>query len=199
MKGILFVPYGNGDAEKGFEFDKPISAKQYVKMEVDEHEEFKDTVSELMYTQYGDNMAYNSYYIKKRKFNYDKQSYDFYECPCFVLNIEGKPQKYEELVEHVKKQEQFVLILNLNEKTLKEESDLETTLKLWFSDSLKVKNCPKLNDLEVMKHLPRKDFKVKILDNNSLIVLKDCKFLKFMSTSYINSFAIIVNKVVFVK
>ena len=113
--------------------------------------------------------------------------------------MNGRPQNYDELAKYVKNQEQFILILNLNEKILKEESDLETTLKLWFTDSLKVKNCTKLTDLEVMKHLPKKDFKIKILDNNSIIVLKDCKFVKFMSTSYINSFAIIVNKIVYVK
>ena len=61
MKGILYVPYGNGDAINGFELDKNLTAAQYVKMENKEHEEFKDTVTEMMYTQYGSNMEYNSY------------------------------------------------------------------------------------------------------------------------------------------
>ena len=199
MKGVLYIPYGNGDAKNGFKCKRNITAEQYVKMENNEHKEFEYSVSELMYTQYGNNLAYNNYYIDKRKFNYDQQKYDFYQCPCVVLDINGKPQKYEELAEHMKKQEQFVLILNLNDKILKEEDGLETTLKLWFGDSLKVKKCHRLSDIEVMKHLPKKDFKLKIEAENSMIVLKDCKFMKFMSSSSINSFAIIVNKVVFVK
>ena len=104
-----------------------------------------------------------------------------------------------ELKEHANTKEQFILILNLNEKQIKNDPDLETDLKMWFDESNKVKNCSRLSDVEVMYHLPKKDFKLKIETNNLNAVLKECKFLKFMSTSFINSFAIIVNKIIFVK
>lgn len=197
MKGILYIPYGNGDAVKGFKYDKPLTAAKFVKMETDEYENHKDGVDTMMYTRYGSNMAINTY--EKRRFNYTKQKYDFFECPCYVLDMNGRPQQYKNLADYVKNQEQFILILNLNDEILKKETDLEESLKMWFNESLKVKKCTRLTDVEVMQHLPKKDFKLKVLENNNVVVLKDCKFVKFMSTSYINSFAIIVNKVVFVK
>ena len=115
------------------------------------------------------------------------------------MDIEGRQMSLNELKRYAETKEQFILILNLNEKQIKEDPDLETDLRMWFDESNKVKNCNRLSDVEVMYHLPKKDFKLKIEEGNLNAVLKDCKFLKFMSSSFINAFAIIVNKIIFVK
>lgn len=196
MTGVIYIPYANGNCRTGFNYDKEITAKQYVQMETKEYEDHKEAVDNMMTTRFGENMAINMY--RKRKFNYKQQSYDYHKCKCFVLNENGRRYTEEELREFEKAGESFVAIINLNEKQLRDEPDLETDLKQWFNDSGKVKSCDVLSDEEVMYHLPKKDFMVSC-EGNVEFYLKDCKFLEFMSTRYINSFAIIVSKINFVK
>ena len=197
MKGIISIPYANGNCVRGFKYDKPLSAQQFVQMEKKEYYDHKDGVDTMMVTRYGDNMAINTY--KKRTFKYQHQNYSYHNCECAVMNIDGEPITLNELTEHAKKQDQFILILNLKEKQIKGDPDLETDLKMWFDESNKVKNCGRLSDVEVMYHLPKKDFKLNVETPQINAVLKECKFIKFMSSEYINSFAIIVNKIIFVK
>lgn len=196
MKATIYIPYANGNCVTGFKYDKPLSMQEYVAMETKEYNDHYQGVDTMMYERYGDNMSINFY--KKRHFDYQQQNYDFHQCDCNVLNMDGRQETVEQLKEYSRTGEQFVLILNLSEKTLKNDADLETDLKQWFEGSLKVKNCNRLSDEEVLYHLPKKDFKLKIAGLNETVVLKDCKFLEFMSSSYHNSFAIIINKIVFV-
>ena len=50
---------------------------------------------------------------------------------------------------------------------------------------------------EVLKHLPQKDFKIKIKEDNSTAVLKKCRFIEPMDESY--SFVLLVDQIKFVK
>ena len=195
MKGTLFIPYANSSCVRGFKYNGELTTEQYVRMETKEYNDHKHDVDTMMLTRYGNNMAYNNY--DKRKFNYTKQQYEYFKCNCVVLNDEGRPQSMSDLERYAKTQEQFVLILNLNEKDIIEEGDIDTEIKKWISDSQKVSNCKKLSDVEVMYHLPKKDFRLRTEDKKTFI-LKDCKFLKIMSSVSYNVFAIIVSKIIFV-
>ena len=195
MKGTLFIPYANSSCVRGFKYNGELTTEQYVRMETKEYNDHKHGVDTMMLTRYGDNMAYNNY--DKRKFNYTKQQYEYFKCNCVVLNDEGRPQSMSDLERYAKTQEQFVLILNLNEKDIIEEGDIDTEIKKWISDSQKVSNCKKLSDVEVMYHLPKKDFRLRT-DDKKTFILKDCKFLKIMSSVSYNVFAIIVSKIIFV-
>lgn len=195
MKGTLFIPYANSSCVRGFKYNGELTTEQYVRMETKEYNDHKHGVDTMMLTRYGNNMAYNNY--DKRKFNYTKQQYEYFKCNCVVLNDEGKPQSMSDLEQYAKTQEQFVLILNLNEKDIIKEGDIDTEIKKWISDSQKVSNCKKLSDVEVMYHLPKKDFRLRTEDKKTFI-LKDCKFLKIMSSVSYNVFAIIVSKIIFV-
>lgn len=195
MKGTLFIPYANSSCVRGFKYNGELTTEQYVRMETKEYNDHKHGVDTMMLTRYGNNMAYNNY--DKRKFNYTKQQYEYFKCNCVVLNDEGRPQSMSDLEQYAKTQEQFVLILNLNEKDIIKEGDIDTEIKKWISDSQKVSNCKKLSDVEVMYHLPKKDFRLRTEDKKTFI-LKDCKFLKIMSSVSYNVFAIIVSKIIFV-
>ena len=195
MKGTLFIPYANSSCVRGFKYNGELTTEQYVRMETKEYNDHKHGVDTMMLTRYGNNMAYNNY--DKRKFNYTKQQYEYFKCNCVVLNDEGRPQSMSDLERYAKTQEQFVLILNLNEKDIIEEGDIDTEIKKWISDSQKVSNCKKLSDVEVMYHLPKKDFRLRT-DDKKTFILKDCKFLKIMSSVSYNVFAIIVSKIIFV-
>ena len=195
MKGTLFIPYANSSCVRGFKYNGELTTEQYVRMETKEYNDHKHGVDTMMLTRYGNNMAYNNY--DKRKFNYTKQQYEYFKCNCVVLNDEGRPQSMSDLERYAKTQEQFVLILNLNEKDIIKEGDIDTEIKKWISDSQKVSNCKKLSDVEVMYHLPKKDFRLRTEDKKTFI-LKDCKFLKIMSSVSYNVFSIIVSKIIFV-
>ena len=195
MKGTLFIPYANSSCVCGFKYNGELTTEQYVRMETKEYNDHKHGVDTMMLTRYGNNMAYNNY--DKRKFNYTKQQYEYFKCNCVVLNDEGRPQSMSDLERYAKTQEQFVLILNLNEKDIIKEGDIDTEIKKWISDSQKVSNCKKLSDVEVMYHLPKKDFRLRT-DDKKTFILKDCKFLKIMSSVSYNVFAIIVSKIIFV-
>lgn len=195
MKGTLFIPYANSSCVRGFKYNGELTTEQYVRMETKEYNDHKHGVDTMMLTRYGNNMAYNNY--DKRKFNYTKQQYEYFKCNCVVLNDEGRPQSMSDLEQYAKTQEQFVLILNLNEKDIIKEGDIDTEIKKWISDSQKVSNCKKLSDVEVMYHLPKKDFRLRT-DDKKTFILKDCKFLKIMSSVSYNVFAIIVSKIIFV-
>ena len=195
MKGTLFIPYANSSCVRGFKYNGELTTEQYVHMETKEYNDHKHGVDTMMLTRYGNNMAYNNY--DKRKFNYTKQQYEYFKCNCVVLNDEGRPQSMSDLERYAKTQEQFVLILNLNEKDIIKEGDIDTEIKKWISDSQKVSNCKKLSDVEVMYHLPKKDFRLRT-DDKKTFILKDCKFLKIMSSVSYNVFAIIVSKIIFV-
>ena len=114
MKGTLFIPYANSSCVRGFKYNGELTTEQYVRMETKEYNDHKHGVDTMMLTRYGNNMAYNNY--DKRKFNYTKQQYEYFKCNCVVLNDEGRPQSMSDLERYAKTQEQFVLILNLNEK-----------------------------------------------------------------------------------
>ena len=195
MKGTLFIPYANSSCVRGFKYNGELTTEQYVRMETKEYNDHKHGVDTMMLTRYGNNMSYNNY--DKRKFNYTKQQYEYFKCNCVVLNDEGRPQSMSDLKQYAKTQEQFVLILNLNEKDIIKEGDIDTEIKKWISDSQKVSNCKKLSDVEVMYHLPKKDFRLRT-DDKKTFILKDCKFLKIMSSVSYNVFAIIVSKIIFV-
>ena len=195
MKGTLFIPYANSSCIRGFKYNGELTTEQYVRMETKEYNDHKHGVDTMMLTRYGNNMAYNNY--DKRKFNYTKQQYEYFKCNCVVLNDEGRPQSMSDLERYAKTQEQFVLILNLNEEDIIKEGDIDTEIKKWISDSQKVSNCKKLSDVEVMYHLPKKDFRLRT-DDKKTFILKDCKFLKIMSSVSYNVFAIIVSKIIFV-
>lgn len=194
MKAKFFIPYAQGDCVRGFRYGREIKAKEYAKMELDEYNTHKRGVDQMVTTSIGCNMAINPF--KKRKIDYNKQKYQFHECNCRLLNIEGQDETLSELDRMYRTKEKFVEIVQLNTEEYLNNPDMETDLNMWINESKKVTNCDKLSDEEAIFYLPKKDFKIYIDEDKSTAVLKDCKFLKRMGGK--NSFAIMVDKIVFI-
>lgn len=194
MKAKFYIPYAQGDCVRGFSYGKEISAKDYIDMEIKEYNGHKRGVDQMVQTSMGYNMAINNF--KKRHIDYNKQQYNFHECDCRLMNINGVDENTSELDRMYRTKEKFVEIVQLNAQQFNKNPDMETDLNMWISESKKVSNCKKLTDEEVMLHLPKKDFKIYIEDDNTFAVLKDCRFLKLMGSR--NSFAIMVNKIIFI-
>lgn len=194
MKAKIYIPYAQGDCVRGFRYDREINAKEYAKMELDEYNTHKRGVDQMVSTSMGYNMAINPF--KKRKINYNKQKYQFHECNCRLLNIDGDDETLSDLDRLYRTKEKFVEIVQLNTDEYLNNPDMETDLNMWIQESRKVTNCSKLSDEEAIFYLPKKDFKIYIDEDKSTAILKDCKFLKRMGGK--NSFAIMVDKILFI-
>lgn len=180
MKVTLYIPFANGDAVNGFEYEgEELTAKKYVKMEDDEYYNHRDGVDQMVVTSLGNNMAYNPF--QKRRINVKNQSYAFHTCEGNIRNINGSEVSVTQLDRLWSTKEQFALYVYLKENEFLKKPDLEIDLKMWIKDSMKILNTSKLNDVEKMKHLPKKDFKIDFDNNKSHAVLKNCKFVKLLS------------------
>jgi len=205
MKVTLYIPFANGDAVNGFNYEgEELTAPKYVKMEENEYYGHKDGVDHMVVTSLGNNMAYNPY--KKRKINVKNQSYAFHKCDGNIRNINGSEITVTQLDRLWANKEQFGLFIYLNEQEFIRKPDLETDLKMWIQDSQKIMNIAKLSDEEKMFHLPKKDFKIDFDNGKSHAVLKNCKFAKLLSSikkangePMITSFAMIIERIIFTK
>lgn len=205
MKVTLYIPFANGDAVNGFKYEgEELTAKKYVKMEETEYYGHKDGVDQMVVSSFGNNMAYNPF--QKRKINVKNQTYAFHKCDGNIRNINGSEVTTTQLDRLWGNKEQFALYIYLNEKEFVMKPDLETDLKMWIQDSLKILNTTKLDEVEKMKHLPKKDFKIDFDNETSHAVLKNCKFVKLLSSirktngePMITSFAIIIERIIFTK
>lgn len=195
MKAKIYIPYANGDCIRGFRYDKHITREQYAKMQLDEYNSHKDGIDFMVDARFGNNMAIN--HFKKEKRNYTQQSYQYHECQGNVFNVDGDDMTLAEIDDLYRKKQQFVMIVRLNKKQLKDNPDLETDVNMWIRESKKIKNCRRLTDEEALIHLPKKDFKIYIEEDKSTAVLKECKLLDNFGTNI--SLALLVDKIVFVK
>lgn len=182
MKATIYIPFANGDAVNGFRYEgRDIKGAEYAKMENDEYYEHRDGVDQMVGNCLGNNIAYNPY--QKRVINAKSQSYAFHKCEGNIRNINGSDVTTAQLDRLWANKEQFGLYIYLNEQDFLRKPDLETDLKMWVKDSLKILNLQQLPDEEKLKHLPKKDFKMDIDDGNSHIILQDCKFMKLLSNA----------------
>lgn len=181
MKVSLYIPFADADAVNGFQYNgQELTAKKYTKMETDEYYDHRRDVDYMVSTSLGNNMAINTY--DKRKINAKNQSYAFYLCDGNIRNINGSEITKTQLDRLWANKEQFGLYIYLNEKEFTSNPDLEIDLKMWIKDSLKLLNSSKLTDEQRLKHLPKKDFKIDFDEGKSHAVLKNCKFMKLLSS-----------------
>lgn len=210
MKVQIFIPYANGDCTNGFKYDKPISRQEYVAQQIKEWKDRRVGVHTMVTNpeteKLGYNIAINPY--QKRHFDYTQQTYAFHQCEALLYDMEEKELTLQSLDEIYRKNaqnnESFMLYVYLNPKQMKQNSDLVTDFNQWAHESMKLwglMNDPDYQDIfdeeEVLKHLPQKDFKIKIKEDNSTAVLKKCRFIDPMDEPY--SFVLLVDQIKFVK
>lgn len=206
----FFIPYANCDCTNGFKYDKPITRQEYVKQETTEWKERRVGVHTMVTNpeteQLGYNIAINPW--KKRHFNYTQQSYSYYECDALVYDMNEKELTLQSLDEiyrnNAKNGDNFAIYVYLNPKQMKRNPDLVTDFNQWANESMKLwglMDDPDYSDVfdeeEVLKHLPQKDFKIKIRDDKSTAVLRKCRFIEPMNEPF--SFALLVSQIKFIK
>jgi hypothetical protein len=78
---------------------------------------------------------------------------------------------------------------------MSEDSSLESDMKVWMRECLKVTRNPKFSEAEKIQYLSKKNMKIKFDDAKSSAVLYNCKMVDVKNNT---TFVFIVEKIIFV-
>ena len=196
MRAVLYVPYSNGDARNGFKYDKEISQKEYANAMVEYYNQHKDGIDSVFMSKgLGRNIAVNPF--RKEKVKYNQQTFYYQPVEAKVFDIDGKDEKIDELIQFYKTGEQFIVIIALlNLSSADETGELESDVKAWTRESVKINRTNKMTEDEKIKSLSKKSLKLKFKDSKSSAILKNCKMIEVYSR---NKFALLVESIDFVQ
>lgn len=188
----LLVPYSNGDAVKGFKYDGgDITEQQYSRLMVDTYNKYKNGVWDTYIERAGMNMAINNY--EKEVVHYAQQQYYFDETKVDIFNAAGGEITIDELIRYYQSRNPFILIVDMYK--MNENADLETDMKSWLRECVKIKNNPHFSDAEKIQYSSKKNLKIKFDDAKSQAILQNCKMMDYKNG---HKFVFIVEKIIFV-
>lgn len=194
MIATLHIPYGFGDCVNGFKYDGVITDIEYVRRMTKEYDDHKYGIDEMMRTRSGRNMAINPFQKENNKYTQQKQS--FGELTVYVDDKTFNGMKMETLLRHFENDESFVTVIRLhNVKELKYNEDLQTDLKSWQTETLKIDRLPDLDNVTKFKSMSKKDLKLTFDGTEMAAILKDCKMVNVYSNT---KFALWVGKIIFI-
>lgn len=188
----LLVPYSNGDAIKGFQYEGgDITEQQYSRMMVDTYNKYKNGVWDTYIERAGMNMAINNY--EKEIVHYAQQQYYFDETKVDIFNAGYCEITIDELIRYYQNRNPFILIIDMYK--MSENPDLETDMKSWLRECVKIKNNPHFSDAEKIQYSSKKNLKIKFDDAKSQAILQNCKMMDYKNQ---HTFVFIVEKIIFV-
>jgi hypothetical protein len=159
MIATLHVPYGFGDCVNGFKYDGVITDVEYVRRMTKEYDSHKWGIDEMMTTRSGKNMAINPFQKENNK--YKQQTPSFGELTVYVDDKEYNPMKMETLLKYFESDKSFVAVIRLgNVRQLRDDIDLQTDLKSWQTETVKIDRLPDLDNVSKFKSMSKKDLKL---------------------------------------
>ena len=103
----------------------------------------------------------------------------------------------ETLLKHYENNESFVIVVRLaNVREIREDIDLQTDLKSWQTETVKIDRIPDLDNVSKFKSMSKKDLKLTFDGSEMAAILKGCKMVNVYSNI---KFALWVEKIIFVK
>lgn len=182
MIATLHIPYGYGDCVGGFEYGKEIDQVEYANMLIRDYNDHYMGVDDMMSMQFGRNIAANPFQKETRK--YKQQEQEKFMVDCYITDKDFEDMKVESLLEHYKNDESFVMVVRFkNVRDIKENPDVETDLKLWMKETLKIERSNRLTDTEKFQSFSKKDLKLTFKETTMSAVLLDCKMINIYSNS----------------
>lgn len=193
MIATLHIPYGYGDCVGGFEYGKEIDQATYIKQLIDDYNSHKGGVDQMMTTRFSRNISINPFQKEKRTYRQQKQSQ--FLVDCYFYNKDFEPLKIEDLLKFYQSDKSFVIVVQFKDiRDVKKEPDVESDLKMWMSETLKIERTDMLTDVEKFKSFSKKDLKISFVESKMSAVLLDTKMVSVYSG---NKFALWVNKIRF--
>lgn len=196
MIAKLHIPYGFGDCVNGFKYEGgDITDIEYAKRMINDYNQHKIGVDEMMSTSFTHNIARNNYTKEKNKYKQQKQI--FGEIKCYVDDKDFNDMKLEELLDYFEQNKNFVMIVRIfNKKEMTENPDVETDLKSWQRECVRIDRL-NIDTVSKFKSLSKKDLKLTFGDDIKMAaILKDCRMVNVYSNM---KFAIWVDKIIFIK
>lgn len=191
MKAVLHIPYSYGDPNEGFQYnDRDISLKEYTQMVLEDYNEHKDGILSTFAMSFGDNMARNNF--TKEKYKYKQQDYYFDDTEVNLYDKNKNDIKIDELISYFQTEKPFIIIINMYK--IGQNEDLETDIKNWAGESIKINKSNKLTKIEKLKGLSKKDLKITFTNEKSNAILKNCKMIDYINN---RTFAFLVEKIEF--
>lgn len=193
MIATLQIPYGYGDCVGGFEYGKEIDQETYIKQLIDDYNYHKVGVDQMMTTRLSHNIAINPFRKEKREYRQQKQS--IFSVDCYFSDKNFEPLKIEDLLTFYRQDKSFVIVVQFKDiRDVKKEPDVESDLKMWMSETLKIERTDMLTDIEKFKSFSKKDLKISFRESKMSAVILNTKMVSVYSG---NKFALWVDKIRF--
>lgn len=195
MIAKLYIPYGYGDCVYGFNYDGVITEKAYIQQMIKEYNDHKHGVDEMMMTSFTRNIARNNYV--KEKNQYKQQEQELGELRCYIDDSNFEPMTLERLLDYYDTNKGFVIVVRVADKRdLVNNPDIETDLKSWQTESVKIDRIQTMSNVEKFNSLSKKDLKMTFTKESKMAaILKSCKMVNVYSNT---KFALWVDKIIFV-
>lgn len=196
----LSVPYNYGDPKIDFKYEgkRELTEDVYSRMMVDTYNRYKDGVYDMFINdKLGTNIA--SYNFEKEKNTYTQQKFYYDESKVDIYNGASREMTIDELIHYYQTGEPFVIIINMYGMVRDPEDggdpELETSMKGWYSEALKILRCPKFSDAEKIQYQSKKSLKLKFDKAQSSAILQNCKMIDVKNKT---TFVFLVERIVFV-
>ena len=195
----LSVPYNYGDPKIDFRYSgAELTEERYSKMMVDTYNRYKDGVYDMFVNNnLGTNIA--SYINDKENNVYTQQKIYFDDSKVDIYNGAEQEMTIDELIHYYQTKEPFVIIINMYAMTRSPEDggdpELETSMKGWYKEALKILNCNKFSPAEKIQYQSKKSLKLKFDTAHSGAILHNCKMIDVINKT---TFAFLVENITFV-
>lgn len=195
MIAKVHIPYGFGDCVYGFSYDGVITEKDYIKKMIKEYNDHKHGIDEMMMTSFTRNIARNNYVKEKNK--YKQQEQEFGELRCYIDDSNFEPMTLETLLDYYDSNKGFVIVVRIADKRdLIDNPDIETDLKSWQTESVKIDRINSMSNVDKFKSLSKKDLKLTFTKESKMAaILKECKMVNVYNNM---KFALWVDKIIFI-
>ncbi len=196
MDITLSVPYSFGDPKDGFQYSgREIGRDEYAKMMVSAYDKYKTGTDDVIYNnRLGTNIAKSN--VRKEFVKVKPLKYYFQDMPAKLFGPKKREMTIDELIHYYQTGEPFVVVINMFRLGDKENCDIESEIKSWARECVKVNSCTKFSTEEKLTYLSKKDLKVKFNEAKSNAVLKDCKMIEYINN---RTFAFLVDEIVFIR
>nr|UWD58658.1 MAG: hypothetical protein [Bacteriophage sp.]DAF44189.1 MAG TPA: hypothetical protein [Myoviridae sp. ctNQV2] len=197
MEGILYAPYVDYNSTDSFDYKNQAYDENYMDYLRKEYVKYKFTIDTVTKASLvNDRVSMINSLANNRKENVNpnnKIHYSYYQAPVKLLDIYSDSESFDKLLYYFKSGEMFPLIIEFFD--IQKVPELESDFKMWVRETNKINTARGLTDVERLKYLPVKDLKVSF-GPNSNAVLEKCKLLEVYS---VNTYAVSVNKIIFVR
>ena len=103
----------------------------------------------------------------------------------------------EKLLEYYDMNKGFVIVVRIaNKRDLIDNPDIETDLKSWQTESVKIDRIKSMSSIDKFKSLSKKDLKLTFSEDSKMAaILKGCKMVNVYNNT---KFALWVDKIIFI-